>query len=313
MDLSVFQWLLLPLRIQTWALAIPLLVWAWFFGAVVGSFLNVVIHRLPQEGLSVVRPRSRCPQCSTMIPWYDNIPCFSYLWLRGRCRFCETSISLRYPAVEFFVGLVLAYFVWHFGFSLQTLELFSFSCVLVCVALIDFDTWLIPNVLSLGLVPFGLAFAWVSEQSALIPLSLFGFPPLFEERLVGSVVGFLLLASLLVVSTYIMRQSGRLEKDELAMGWGDPFFLCGIGSFVGWHALPLIVFLASVQGVVIGYWFLKSGKINQEPTGNDDWTPPTTGVPFGPFLALGALESIVFFPGEGLHVFAPLMELLGLG
>lgn len=303
MDLEPFSWLLSPLRVQTWAIALPLLVWAWFFGAVVGSFLNVVVYRLPREGLSVVRPRSKCPQCDTLIAWYDNIPCFSYLALRGRCRNCSNAISLRYPAVECVTGLLLAYIVWRHGFSLQTVELFFFASVLICVALIDFDTWLIPNVLSLGLIPVGLFSGFFQVQPALFHVEFFGLPFLVMERLLGAVSGFGMLASLLVVSTYLLRRAGRLGPEEFAMGWGDPFLLAGIGAFTGWPALPLIVFLASAQGVLVGFWLLKTDRINQEPAEEDGWTPPSSGVPFGPFLALGALESAIFFPGEGFSVF----------
>ena len=309
MDLLQFKWLTLPLEIQTWWIALPVLTWAWVVGAVVGSFLNVVIHRLPIPELSVVRPRSRCPSCETEIAWYDNIPVCSYLLLKGACRVCASPISWRYPFIEAAVGLMLSYLVWNFGFSIQSVELFWFFCVLLCVAMIDYDTWLIPNILSLGLVPVGLGIAFFLPDIGvtLLPLPL---PAPVINRLVGAIVGLILLGSLLVVSTYVLRRLGRLDENEFAMGWGDPFLLCGIGAFLGWQSIPVVLFLASVQGSIIGYFLIKSQTLNYEPSEHDDWVPPQTGVPFGPFLALAALETALFFEEGGLGLFRVIFEYL---
>jgi len=307
MELSQFHWLTLPLQIQSLGLSIPILLWAWVVGAVVGSFMNVVIHRMPIPELSVVRPRSRCPKCETEIAWYDNIPVLSYMRLKGACRVCGTPISWRYPLIETLVGGMFSYLVWCFGFSVQTIELFWFFCVLFCVAMIDFDTWLIPNILSLGLVPVGIGFAFFQPDIgvSILPLAL---PAPVMNRVVGALVGLFLLGALLVVSTYVLRKLGRLGENDFAMGWGDPFLLCGIGAFVGWQSIPLVLFLASVQGSLIGYFLMKSQSLNHEPSEYDDWVPPENGVPFGPFLALAALEAALFFDGGGLSLFQDLLN-----
>ena len=231
-EITHLKWLLLPLELQPLWLSIPILLWAWVVGAVVGSFLNVVIHRMPVPELSVVKPRSRCPQCETEIPWHDNIPVVSFLWLKGACRVCNTPISWRYPFIETCVGLMFSYLVWRFGFSMQAIELFCLFSMLLCVAMIDLETWLIPNVLSLGLVPLGLMFSFLQLDRGFAIIPLFNLPALFINRLIGALVGLLLLGSLLVVSTFVFRKMGRLDETEFAMGWGDPFLLCGIGAFV---------------------------------------------------------------------------------
>jgi leader peptidase (prepilin peptidase) / N-methyltransferase len=302
------KWLVLPLALQPLWLSLPILAWAWVVGAVVGSFLNVVIYRMPVPGLSVVKPRSRCPQCETEIPWYDNVPVLSFLWLKGACRVCHIKISWRYPIIEACVGILFSCLVWRFGFSVQGMELFCLFCILLCVAMIDLDTWLIPNVFSLGLVPLGFIFSFLQPDRGFSVLPMLDLPALFINRAVGALIGLLLLGSLLVVSTFIFRKMGRLGENEFAMGWGDPFLLCGIGAFVGWQSLPVVIFLASIQGTIIGYWLIKSQQLSHSPQPGDDWVPPQTGVPFGPFLALGAIEAVLFFDEGGLGLFRSLIE-----
>jgi leader peptidase (prepilin peptidase)/N-methyltransferase len=292
-----------------------MVLWGGLFGSLVGSFLNVVIARVP-AGESVVSPRSRCPSCGKLIAWYDNIPLLSWALLRARCRSCGTSISARYPLVELVVACLGVGVVSRYGFSLTGAELFVFSVVLVAVAFIDLDTWTIPLVLPGILLVLGLALGGVGDAldapwaiPAWLRPALGPDSSALAERGIGAVGGGLALALLNVVATWAARRSGRIEGDEWAMGWGDPFLLAGIGAVLGWRALPLVIFLGSMQGTVVAIVLRLVGRMPAEVERErvaaaqaageeleDDWVPPPTAVPFGPFLALGGLE-VAFFGG----------------
>lgn len=284
-------------------LALMSLAWAFVFGACWGSFTNVVIARVP-EGLSVVTPRSRCPRCGTQIGAADNIPVLSWLVLRGRCRACKARISPRYPFIELLVGLFGMALVARHGWSLQSLELFTFAVLLVAIAFVDLDTWTVPHPLWISLVVagfgFGIASAVVSG----------GFDSLID-RAIGAAAAGLFLGALIVAATAVLRRTGRLDGDQTAMGWGDPLILIGIGAFLGWRHLPLVLFLASLQGAVVGIALRARGGLQGDKpvSETDDWIPPKGAVPFGPFLALGALEA-AFFADDLL---ARLLPLVGLG
>lgn len=317
-----------PAAEQPLPIALLMALWALLVGATVGSFLNVVIARVP-EGLSVVKPRSRCPKCGTQIAWYDNIPVLSWVILRARCRACEAPISARYPLIEALVGVMTVGLALRYGFSITFLELFVFVCVLVAVAFIDLDTWLIPLAMPGLLLVVGLAVggagdlldaawaapAWLrgallSDQSALL------------ERGVGALAGFGFLALVNVVATYALRARGRLGPDDFAMGWGDPILVGGMGAVLGWRALPWLIFLGSLQGAIVGVVLMKLGRMPAEAEAEraderaaeraadgdagvdeDDWVPPPTALPWGPFLALAGLE-VAFF-GDRLSALVP--------
>jgi len=245
----------LPLPVQFY-------IFAFLFGAVVGSFLNVCICRLP-EGKSVVSPPSACPVCGAGIRWYDNIPIVSYLLLRGRCRSCNVSISWRYPLVEAINGLLtLALFV-RFGPSLTFLALFLFCSALVAITFIDFDHQIIPDVISLPGIVVGFAFSfflpWLGWRSSLI----------------GIVAGGGIIW--LIIELYY-----RLRKQE-GMGGGDIKLLAMIGAFLGWRAILFTLFAASLVGSIIGVSLMflqkKDGKL---------------AIPFGPYLAFGAVLYIFY-------------------
>lgn len=322
---------------QPLPIALLMVLWALLGGSTVGSFLNVVIARVP-AGESVVTPRSRCPKCGTQIAWYDNIPVLSWLVLRARCRACKAPISARYPLIEALVGILTVGLALRYGFSLTFLELFLFVCVLVAVAFIDLDTWTIPIVMPALLLVVGLALggagdaldaawaapAWLREvmlpgQSALL------------ERGIGALAGFAFLALINVVATYVLRARGSLGPDELAMGWGDPILVGGMGAILGWRALPWLIFLGSLQGAIVGVILMRFGRMPAEaeaervqarvaereeqrargeaPAGEgasadeEDWVPPPTALPWGPFLALAGLE-VAFF-GDRLSALVP--------
>jgi leader peptidase (prepilin peptidase) / N-methyltransferase len=268
------------------------LLWAFAIGACWGSFTNVVIARVP-EGMSVVSPRSRCPKCGTQIAAFDNIPVVSWVVLRGKCRACRAPISPRYPFIEALVGLLAMAIVARHGFSLPALELFTFATILVAIAFVDLDTWTVPHPLWIALAVAGLGFGAASSALA-------GDWWVLLDRAIGAAGAGLLLSALIVVATGVLRRTGRLTGDQTAMGWGDPLILIGVGAFLGWRLLPLVVFLAAVAGSVVGIALKARGGLKgEEPVSEtDDWIPPRDAVPFGPFLALGALAAAFF--GDGL-------------
>jgi leader peptidase (prepilin peptidase)/N-methyltransferase len=241
------------------------------FGALVGSFLNVVIVRLPEEGASVVFPASHCPDCKKHISWYDNIPVLSFLFLRGRCRQCGARISWRYPLVESAMALLSLALYLHFGLSLLFPIYFLFCAALIAVIFIDLQHQLIPDVISLpGIVlGFGLSFVnpFVTWQEAGLGI-LFGGGSFY-----------------LVALVYYL-----LTKRE-GMGGGDIKLLAMIGAFLGWHSLPFVVFGSSLLGTVVGVGaMIKQGKGGK------------TVIPYGPFLAIAALLYL-FFRREILSLF----------
>jgi leader peptidase (prepilin peptidase)/N-methyltransferase len=260
---------------------LPLLILAWAFavGAAVGSFLNVVVARLP-AGESVVHPRSRCPSCRTPIAWYDNLPVLSWLLLRGRCRSCRARISFRYPLVEILGGAAALLAVSRHGLSLAALAEFAFAASLLALSFIDLDTWLLPHVITVPLLLAGLGLSAVALTAAPSVLSSAG----------GAAAGWLSFAAVSVLGE-------KLLKKE-ALGFGDVWLLGGIGAWLGLGALLPVVLLASIQGSVVGIALLLMGRGQPGPAGSPtpaddsdaDWVPPRNAVPFGPFLAAGALE-----------------------
>ncbi len=264
----------------------PVLAAAWFtvLGAVFGSFLNVVIARVP-AGLSVVRPGSRCPRCGKAIAWYDNVPVFSWLVLRGRCRGCALPISIRYPLVEL-LGAVAGWLAWRrHGLSADAGAELAFVLTLLALALIDLDTWLLPHVITWPLLAAGVLASALGWSAAPSPAS----------SLWGAGVGWGTFALLSWGGEKILRKE--------ALGFGDVWLLGGLGAWLGLGALLPIVLLASIQGSVVGVALILLGKAQKgertrdtarppgdEGAADEDWVPPKNAVPFGPFLALGALE-----------------------
>jgi leader peptidase (prepilin peptidase)/N-methyltransferase len=233
------------------------------FGALVGSFLNVVIVRLPEEGGSVVFPASHCPVCKKPIAWYDNIPLVSFFLLRGRCRQCQARISLRYPLVEGAMALLALALYQHFGLTLLFPIYFIFCAALLAVIFIDLQHQIIPDVISLPGIVLGFGFSFVNPfvtwQDAGLGI-LFGGGSFY-----------------LVALTYYL-----LTKRE-GMGGGDIKLLAMIGAFLGWQSLPFVIFGSSLLGVVAGVWAM----IEQRKGGK-------TVIPYGPFLAMAALLYLFF-------------------
>jgi leader peptidase (prepilin peptidase) / N-methyltransferase len=270
--------------------------WGALVGSVVGSFLNVVIARLPQ-GQSVIHPRSRCPGCGAPIAWYDNIPVLSWLFLRARCRRCRAPISVRYPLVELLVGVLGALAVQRHGVEPSAVAELAFGGFLVALAFIDLDTWLLPFVLSVPFAALGLAAGWLH----LAPSQTIG------GAFLGGGVGFLVFLVVHLVGEKVFHRE--------AMGFGDVVLLGGIGAWLGVLALLPVILLSSLQGSVVGIALLVLGKgqpgppeasevpaaadgsgTEARPLEEDDWIPPRNAIPFGPFLALAAVEWLLLGP-----------------
>ena len=238
-----------------------------FLGASLGSFLNVCILRLPQEE-SVLRPPSHCPKCKHRIRWFDNIPILSFLVLRAKCRDCGAGISIQYPIVELISGLVLLYFYNIYGISITAFIFSFFLYGLIVAAFSDFQTRLIPDEVSLGLLPVGLIFSFFNP----VIESLYGSNPLMVS-LLGAVTGAAMI--------YLTGLLGKIVFKKEAMGFGDVKFMAMIGAFLGWKLIILNYFIAPF--FALGYGLYR--KIRYK----DDY------LPYGPFLAIAALSVFIFY------------------
>jgi leader peptidase (prepilin peptidase)/N-methyltransferase len=270
-----------------WLIASAAYPWlALVLGLCVGSFLNVVIHRLPlmmerewtaqcaelrgevapdHAPLNLSQPRSRCPACGQAISALQNIPLLSFLWLRGRCAACSARISWRYPLVELFCGLATAYCALHFGFSFAAAAAMLFVWLMIAATGIDFDTQLLPDSITLPLLWLGLL------------VNLIGGPVDLRSAVIGAIAGYLFLWSV-----YWMF---RLVTGKEGMGYGDFKLLAAIGAWTGWQMLPLVVLLSSAIGAVVGISLIVFHKHGRE-----------VPIPFGPYLAGAGLIALFWGP-----------------
>ncbi len=241
-----------------------LLALVFILGITIGSFLNVLIYRLPRK-LSLIRPSSKCPRCDSKIRFYDNIPIFSFLFLRGKCRACGGRIPFRYPMVEILAGLLSVAALYHFGITLGGLEALFLSLIFIAIFFIDLEFTVIPDVFTLPgvIIGFGLSF----------------FPGGFvnwSQSLIGLLVGG--------GSFFLVGMLGEFLFKKEALGFGDVKFAAMLGAFLGWQNLILVLILASFLGSVVGiamiYFSGKKGK--------------SSYIPFGPFLVAGALIAVYF-------------------
>jgi len=275
------------------------------FGAVCGSFLNVVVVRLPR-GESVVFPGSRCVVCGAAIRAYDNIPVLSYLLLRGRCRRCGARFSARYAVIEAVCGGAAAALIATFGVGWASLGFFAFFWLQLGIAAIDLEHWIIPHELSWPGIGIGLLFSWVNPRAS----------P--RAAVLGAGLAWAAFTLLAWVGEKVFRKE--------ALGLGDRWLLAMEGAFLGWSALLPIVFLSSVQGSIVGLVLMATGRAQTgKPRANqasdpasaaqpdeDDWVPPRNALPFGPFLALGAIEWLFLGPGLWAWYQAKLLQALSL-
>jgi len=253
-------------------LAIPaplLAVYALLLGSIVGSYLNVVAHRVPL-GLSTARPRSRCPYCGGGILARDNIPVLSWLILRGKCRSCRAPISGRYPAVEAFTGLAFAGCVVRFGLTWGLVPILLFVSLLVALALIDFDHFLLPDKLTLPGIGLGLALVALNPATN------------FLDAALGVLIGAGLLILLINFWFWIRQEEG--------MGLGDVNMLAMIGAFLGWQGVFVTLVLSASAGAIFGLSAMALGNLEMK-----------SRLPFGVFLSIGALATL--FVGEAVTGF----------
>jgi leader peptidase (prepilin peptidase)/N-methyltransferase len=234
------------------------MVFAFAFGAAWGSFLNVLIYRLPREMSVLSEPPSSCPGCSTPIRWFDNLPVLSWLALRGRCRTCKTAISIRYPLVELTAGCMAVLTLVRWGLSVTAVEVLVFAWVSLALALIDFDFQILPDVLTYPLIAFGLL------------CSALGGYTWWLDSVLGALVGALIPALVIVIY--------KLLRGIEGMGWGDVKYLAAIGAVVGLHGVVGVLVIGATVGALFGLSLIVIGRGSGK-----------TELPFGTFLALAAI------------------------
>jgi leader peptidase (prepilin peptidase) / N-methyltransferase len=259
------------------------------FGLLVGSFLNVVIYRLPQmlerqwaaecaevsgqppsdaPPFNLVTPRSRCRQCGHLIRWYENVPVVSYLFLRGKCSACGTPIGMRYPIVELVTASLFFFAVRHFGATPAGLAWCGFSAAIVALAMIDWDTTLLPDVITQPLLWAGLIVAALRWTN--VPLA---------NALWGAIGGYM--------SLWLVYQAFKLLTGKEGMGHGDFKLFAALGAWFGWTALVPIILMASVIGAIVGIAMKVTSGLREGGY-----------VPFGPFLAGAGLTAMIFGPAS---------------
>lgn len=237
-------------------------IFVFIFGAVIGSFLNVVILRLPESGQSIVYPASHCPGCKEALRWYDNIPILSYIFLRGRCRSCQQHVSWQYPVVEM-LAAVLAVMLWFFYPWQIFLIRYIFACALLVIIWIDIRHQIVPDLITIPGIVLGFCLAF--------------FNPILYWY--DSALGIILGGGVL----YLVALFYYLLTKRQGMGGGDIKFLAMIGSFLGWQSLPFVVFVSSLMGSLVGLFAMAKQKKGGQ-----------TVIPYGPFLAVAALLYIFF-------------------
>jgi leader peptidase (prepilin peptidase) / N-methyltransferase len=240
------------------------------FGALIGSFLNVCIYRIPR-GQSIIWPSSRCPSCSNPINSYDNIPVLSYFILRARCRACSEKIPLRYPVVEALNAFSYLLVFWRFGPEWSFLVYSLLCSALIVITFIDLDFQIIPDRITLPGIPLGIVAGSFLLPDPFLRASDLGF----TASLIGAISGFAFFYMVAFLSIKVLKKEG--------MGGGDIKMMAMLGGFLGWKAVILTTFLGSLFGSVIGIGLMafrgrEKGSL----------------IPFGPFLALGAVVSLFF-------------------
>ncbi len=275
----MLQYLFFAAPVNTLSAAI-----AGLFGLLIGSFLNVVIHRMPKimpresdnyvaqesgkplphtDQYNLMVPRSACPHCGHQITALENIPVFSYLFLRGKCIACKAPISARYPIIELLTGLLSGFLIWHFGSGWAGLATLVFAYLLIAMTFIDADTQLLPDDLTYPLLWCGLL---INLHGIFVPIN---------DAVIGAAAGYLVLWSVYWVFKLVTGKDG--------MGYGDFKLLAALGAWLGWQMLPIIVLLSSVVGAIVGIALIVFKKLGR---GNP--------IPFGPYLAAAGLITLLY-------------------
>ena len=256
-------------------------------GLLVGSFLNVAIYRLPkmmekqwaaevaefkgetlpdEAPFNLMLPRSKCPKCAHQIQWYENVPVLSYLFLRGKCSACKTPISLRYPTVELVTCALFFFCIWRWGLTPTGLAWCGFSATLLSLSMIDWDTTLLPDDMTLPLLWAGLLLAALKVTNVSL-----------ESAIWGAAVGYL--------SLWLIYWVFKLITGKEGMGYGDFKLFAALGAWFGWQALIPIILMASVIGAIVGIALKISSNLREGGY-----------VPFGPFLGLAGFSALFFGP-----------------
>ena len=263
-------------------------------GAIIGSFLNVVIHRIPREE-SIVFPNSRCPSCGAVIAFYDNVPLLSYVALRGRCRSCKTHISARYPAVELLTALLFVAVTWRDGLTLALPFDLAFVSAILALVFIDAEHMILPNAITYpGIVfalvarlaiPYLLGRAYFDDLAPLADGLLAGMP-LWSASLIAALIGALIGGGSLWLTGWAWEKLRGIE----AMGLGDVKMMFMVGAYLGWRLTILTIFMAVLSGSIIGIaLMLRQGRPNMQML-----------LPFGVFLGIGSIAALLF----GSHIVA---------
>lgn len=232
---------------------------AMFFilGAILGSFFNVCIWRIPRKE-SIVKPPSHCPSCDNLIKWYDNIPIISYIFLAGKCRKCREKISIRYPAVEFLTGILFSLSFLIYGYQMYILFVFVFISFMIIMSFIDIDHYLLPDRFTLTLIPLGILSILVRKDFNL------------QDSLLGILVGGGII--------FLFSAGYYLFKKKIGMGGGDIKLMAGVGAFVGPKLALFTILLATILALIAAVPFLVTKKKGLDAM-----------LPFGPFLALAGI------------------------
>ena len=241
------------------------------FGLMIGSFVNVVVFRLPKNMLDepqigkwpILGVRSKCPSCEYTIRWYENVPVFSFLWLKGRCTNCQTTISPRYPLIEMLVALFAVLVFWYFGSTWEAMACFTLCCILLTLSLIDLDHFLLPDALTLPAIWIGLF------------INSFELLASARDAILGAACGWVVLAAINTVYKFISNRDG--------IGQGDWKLAAAIGAWLGLNGLLTAFLIAFLFGAIVGVLLLAVHFRNRR-----------TAIPFGPFLAVGGIIAIFY-------------------
>ncbi len=263
-----------------------IIIFVFLFAVSIGSFLNVVILRVP-ERQSLVTPPSHCPRCNYRLRWFDNIPLLSYIMLGGKCRKCREPISVQYPLIELMTGVLGLACYMHFGLTPAMVVFFVFCAILLAVTFIDIPYQIIPNGISIPGTIFGVAASFFVPQMN------------WQDSLIGAVAGFLIIFLTAYGYWFLTKREG--------IGMGDAKLLALLGAFLGWQAIPFILIASSFQGLLFFFVGLAFGLVKKAPplpdpdegplpekTENQEISVRHAAIPFGPFLALSGLEFLFF-------------------
>lgn len=257
-------------------------------GTIIGSFLNVVIHRVPLEE-SIVFPNSACPKCKNPIKFYDNLPVLSWLMLGGKCRYCKSAISARYPSVEFLTGLVFLLAFWQIGFNPFLPVALVFFSAIIALIFIDAENMILPNVITYPLLAFALLIRLIFpvfingnyfSDVNFYPLNSLQNYPAWLVSLCGAILGALVGGG----SLWLVGEIWRRLRGVDAMGLGDVKMLFAVGALLGWRLTLLTIFLGALTGAFAGMLVIARQK-------NKDFQ---TQIPFGIFLGIGSILSLLF-------------------